>query len=191
MIFAEKYLTLETLKDERRVCQSAGADKVMTVEYQEIVAEHPKMSTMTPQMLALGFLDGSLPEFDFATSFSSYEHDGLGRYRKRPPPPHPHHPVRAFCTLPRKSEQCAACLLACGVLFEQTCNELVSSDGNHVYIILRYGDPLDPVGDIWDVWRISCFVKPEGLLYLGVPTGPDQVNSPSPSSTCVLFMCTV
>ena len=41
----------------------------------------------------------------------------------------------------------------------------------------RYGDPLDPVGDIWDVQRISCFVKPGGLLYLGVPMGPDQVLS--------------
>jgi len=37
---------------------------------------------------------------------------------------------------------------------------------------------VDPVGDIWDVRRISCFVKPGGLLYLGVPIGPDQVPHP-------------
>jgi len=96
---------------------SKGVDKLTTVEYQEIVSEHPKLSTLTPKMLAENFLSGSLPEFDFAVSFSSYEHDGLG----------------------------------------------------------RYGDPVDPVGDIWDVRRISCFVKPGGLLYLGVPIGPDQV----------------
>jgi hypothetical protein len=96
---------------------SKGVDKLTTVEYQEIEAEHPKMSTLTPKQLAEKFLSSKLPEFDFAVSYSSYEHDGLG----------------------------------------------------------RYGDPLDPVGDIWDVQRISCFVKPGGLLYLGVPMGPDQV----------------
>ena len=93
--------------------------KLTTVEYQEINSEHEAISTLTPKQLAETFLSGALPEFDFAVSFSSYEHDGLG----------------------------------------------------------RYGDPIDPWGDIWDVRRISCFVKPGGLLYLGVPMGPDQVQN--------------
>lgn len=96
---------------------SAGVDKVTTVEYQEIRSEHPSISTLTPKELAETWLASKLPQFDFAVSFSSYEHDGLG----------------------------------------------------------RYGDPIDPWGDIWDVHRITCFVKPDGLLFLGVPMGPDQV----------------
>ena len=89
-----------------------------TVEYQEIRSEHPAISTLTPKELAETWLSNKLPEFDFAVSFSSYEHDGLG----------------------------------------------------------RYGDPIDPWGDVWDVQRITCFVKPGGLLYLGLPMGPDQVS---------------
>ena len=57
----------------------AGVKELTTVEYQEIVSEHPQLSTMTPKMLAESFLSDSLPTFDFAVSFSSYEHDGLGR----------------------------------------------------------------------------------------------------------------
>lgn len=92
------------------------------MEYQEIHSQHHAIRTLTPKGLAETFLAGNLPEFDFAVSFSSYEHDGLG----------------------------------------------------------RYGDPVDPWGDIWDVRRITCFVKPGGLLYLGVPMGPDQVTPPTP-----------
>lgn len=96
---------------------SKGVKRLLTVEYQEIHSQHHAMRTLTPKGLAETWLNGNLPEFDFAVSFSSYEHDGLG----------------------------------------------------------RYGDPVDPWGDIWDVRRITCFVKPGGLLYLGVPMGPDQV----------------
>ena len=95
----------------------AGAKKLTTVEYQEIASGHPDHNSLTPRDLASKWLSGSLPEYDFAVSYSSYEHDGLG----------------------------------------------------------RYGDPIDPVGDIWDVRRISCFVRPGGYLFLGVPMGPDQV----------------
>lgn len=96
----------------------AGSKKLLTIEYQEIQSQHPALQALTPRGLAENWLRGSLPVFDFAVSFSSYEHDGLG----------------------------------------------------------RYGDAVDPWGDIWDVQRISCFVKPAGLLYLGVPMGPDQVK---------------
>lgn len=95
-----------------------GAKKLTTVEYNSIISSHPDHNALTPRELATHWLSGSLPEYDFAISYSSYEHDGLG----------------------------------------------------------RYGDPIDPWGDIWDVRRISCFVKPEGYLFLGVPMGPDQVQ---------------
>lgn len=108
---------------------AAGVEKVTTVEYNEISSEHPQLETMTPETLARTWLSNETKDYDFAVSYSSYEHDGLG----------------------------------------------------------RYGDPIDPWGDIWDVQRVGCLIKPQGLFYLGVPVGSDQVrwtssNLPSESS---------
>lgn len=54
----------------------------------------------------------STAQWDFAFTYSSYEHDGLG----------------------------------------------------------RYGDPLNPSGDIESVQKVRCQLKPGGLLFIGVPT---------------------
>ncbi|VDN54187.1 unnamed protein product [Dracunculus medinensis] len=35
----------------------------------------------------------------------------------------------------------------------------------------RYGDPLDPVGDIREIRKIHCLLKKDGLLFLGLPIG--------------------
>lgn len=104
----------------------AGVDRVTTIEYNEIQSEHPQLITMTPESLARSWLSNMTKLYDFAASYSSYEHDGLG----------------------------------------------------------RYGDPVDPWGDIWDVRRVGCLIKPKGLLYLGVPVGTDQVNLYHFSSRC-------
>uniref|UniRef100_A0A914XFF9 DUF268 domain-containing protein n=1 Tax=Plectus sambesii TaxID=2011161 RepID=A0A914XFF9_9BILA len=39
----------------------------------------------------------------------------------------------------------------------------------------RYGDPLDPNGDLREVDKIRCLLKAGGLLYIGLPSGQDQV----------------
>ncbi|KHJ93901.1 hypothetical protein OESDEN_06176 [Oesophagostomum dentatum] len=39
----------------------------------------------------------------------------------------------------------------------------------------RYGDPLDPIGDLREVWKITCLLKPGGYFFLGVPTGQDAI----------------
>lgn len=39
----------------------------------------------------------------------------------------------------------------------------------------RYGDPLDPFGDIKEMRKLRCLLKPGGLFFLGVPTGPDTI----------------
>ena len=117
-VFGAEYIS-RARKGSNLDSRSSGAKKLTTVEYNEIVSSHPDHNSLTPRELASHWLSGSLPEYDFAVSYSSYEHDGLG----------------------------------------------------------RYGDPIDPWGDVWDVRRISCFVKPEGYLFLGVPMGPDQVSS--------------
>ncbi|KAK6746616.1 hypothetical protein RB195_000099 [Necator americanus] len=39
----------------------------------------------------------------------------------------------------------------------------------------RYGDPLDPIGDLREIWKITCFLKSKGYFYLGIPRGQDSV----------------
>ena len=41
----------------------------------------------------------------------------------------------------------------------------------------RYGDALNPWGDILAVARAWCVTKPDGFLYIGVPTGRDLIVS--------------
>lgn len=41
----------------------------------------------------------------------------------------------------------------------------------------RYGDALNPWGDILAVARAWCVTKPGGFLYLGLPTGTDNIMS--------------
>ena len=41
----------------------------------------------------------------------------------------------------------------------------------------RYGDALNPWGDILAVARAWCVTKPGGFLYLGLPTGKDLIHS--------------
>ena len=41
----------------------------------------------------------------------------------------------------------------------------------------RYGDALNPWGDILAVARAWCVTKPDGFLYIGVPTGQDLLGS--------------
>lgn len=39
----------------------------------------------------------------------------------------------------------------------------------------RYGDPIDPNGDLLALQQIQCLLKPEGFLFLGIPIGQDLV----------------
>jgi len=38
----------------------------------------------------------------------------------------------------------------------------------------RYGDPLDPNGDIKAAKQVHCMIKPDGLFFLGLPTSNDD-----------------
>jgi hypothetical protein len=40
----------------------------------------------------------------------------------------------------------------------------------------RYGDPLNPNGDIEALQQIHCMLKPGGLLFLGLPTSMDGAS---------------
>ena len=95
------------------IALEAGARSVHTVEYADIRTTHPQLSSSHPEVLE----ELMHRRFDFAASYSSIEHDGLG----------------------------------------------------------RYGDSLDPFGDLKTMAKLSCLVKPGGLLFLGLPWGPDQV----------------
>uniref|UniRef100_A0A0K0DPY2 DUF268 domain-containing protein n=1 Tax=Angiostrongylus cantonensis TaxID=6313 RepID=A0A0K0DPY2_ANGCA len=39
----------------------------------------------------------------------------------------------------------------------------------------RYGDATDPIGDLREVWKVLCLLKPGGTFYLGLPRGADSV----------------
>jgi len=57
-----------------------GAGNVTTLEYATITTELPNMAAYTPYDYADKYLKGEVKKFDFAASFSSIEHSGLGRY---------------------------------------------------------------------------------------------------------------
>lgn len=94
-----------------------GAREVITIEYNPIIVSYPRLLTRHPSDVARSYLDEDWEEVDFAFTFSSLEHDGLG----------------------------------------------------------RYGDPLDPFGDLESLARIRCLLKPGGFLFLAVPTAPDAM----------------
>ena len=92
-----------------------GASRLTTIEYTKtdcpgsIYCE--KIKVITPSEADALSSSGALGPFDFAVSYSSNEHSGLG----------------------------------------------------------RYGDSIDPFGDIEAIQKVACVLKPGGLLYLAVP----------------------
>jgi hypothetical protein len=87
-----------------------GASKVTTVEYGRIHSDYNKIRSLLPTEFALEHLLGMSEEFDFAITYSSVEHSGLG----------------------------------------------------------RYGDTLDPFGDLVAIAQAHCALKENGLLCIAV-----------------------
>jgi len=87
-----------------------GAEHVYVVDYNKPVCEHDKITVMTHEELAKSGI-----KTDVAISFSSFEHDGLG----------------------------------------------------------RYGDPLNPNGDLKAMQVAREYLRDDGFLFLGVPQGKD------------------
>ncbi|GHT02185.1 hypothetical protein AGMMS50276_31880 [Synergistales bacterium] len=87
-----------------------NAEKVYVVDYNKPICDHEKI-----EVFGHGELELSQIRTDFAFSYSSFEHSGLG----------------------------------------------------------RYGDPLDPFGDIKAMSDAHRFLKQDGILFLGVPLGED------------------
>lgn len=99
-----------------------GARRVTTIEYKEIKllyqrADGLEISTYTVTQAHAMFLKGQWEEVDMMVSFSSLEHDGLG----------------------------------------------------------RYGDPLNPEGDLRSMERLSCLLKKNGKFFLAVPVADDAI----------------
>jgi hypothetical protein len=88
----------------------AGARHMTTVEYGRITSPHPRFSTVTPPNLAATMI-ANPRAWDFAFTYSSLEHSGLG----------------------------------------------------------RYGDALNPWGDMEAAVQTWCLLKPGGLFFLGLP----------------------
>lgn len=90
-----------------------NASSVTTIEYATILSNVPRLFTITPTNFVRQQKKSKKQRqiFDSVWSYSSLEHDGLGRYR----------------------------------------------------------DPLNPYGDLQTMIKISCILKPGGLLFLSVP----------------------
>eukprot|EP00474_Spongospora_subterranea_P009935 CRZ10393.1 hypothetical protein [Spongospora subterranea] len=95
----------------------AGSGPILTVEFGKIVSEHPMISTMVPKEFTEKFLNGAIKPFDYGISFSSLEHDGLG----------------------------------------------------------RYGDILNPIGDLQSMAKALSYIKPGGFFFLGLMNGDDSL----------------
>lgn len=92
-----------------------GARTVTTIEYNRIVTNVPNLFMITPNLYVAAqknATDKTIQLFDSVWSYSSIEHDGLGRYT----------------------------------------------------------DPINPYDDLQTMTKISCMLKPGGLLFLAVPT---------------------
>ena len=87
-----------------------GAEHVYVVDYNKPVCEHEKITVFNHEELLRSGI-----KTDVAISFSSFEHDGLG----------------------------------------------------------RYGDPLNPNGDIEAMSAVRNFLRDDGFMFLGVPQGQD------------------
>lgn len=92
------------------ICLSFLANSTTTVDFNPPKADDPRM-----RIWSIADLDASTEVFDAILSYSSLEHDGLG----------------------------------------------------------RYGDPMNPFGDLQRMRKLMGLIKPQGKLYLGVPNGPD------------------
>lgn len=92
------------------ICLSFGANSTLTVDFTTPLSAHARVRSMS-----IPELDATDQTFDAVFSYSSLEHDGLG----------------------------------------------------------RYGDPINPNGDLERMNKLRGLVRPGGKLYLGVPTGPD------------------
>jgi len=57
-----------------------GAAQVVTVEYGRIEQSHPQLTTLLPSEVVAQYNAQTWRPVDFAVSFSSVEHSGLGRY---------------------------------------------------------------------------------------------------------------
>ncbi|KAG5178487.1 hypothetical protein JKP88DRAFT_269090 [Tribonema minus] len=84
---------------------------IMTVEYGALTCDHPKIETKLVSEFTQGVLNGDIAPFDWAISYSSLEHDGMG----------------------------------------------------------RYGDVLNPDGDLHSMAKALTYVKPGGMFLLAVP----------------------
>ncbi|TPX64634.1 hypothetical protein SpCBS45565_g05735 [Spizellomyces sp. 'palustris'] len=95
-----------------------GAEHVTTLEFGSIDSKHPQITTFTPKQFSSGFIQGTIHPFDFVFTYSSLEHDGLG----------------------------------------------------------RYGDNLNPSGDLQTMAKMLTVVKPGGFMFIGVPCCFDRLD---------------
>eukprot|EP01041_Mallomonas_annulata_P010656 gene10656-22242_t len=127
----------------------AGAAHLTTIEYMRIRTDHPQLTAITPEQSASLYLNNKWEHVDFAFSYSSLEHDGLGRYGD---------PLNPFADLEDVAK--IYCLLKPGgILFLGFAvgPDSIVWNGQRIYgkyrlrPILQYWNPIDLIGDYADV----------------------------------------
>lgn len=177
---------------------AAGAATVTTVDYRDPSYRHPKL-----RFLHIDELSKGTESFDVAVSYSSFEHDGLGRYgdplhpnadlirmqqvssRKGPVPTRK--PGIAGCLVGTEARGKPSTLLVMRILraaasWLGTCCPL--------FLLLSPPSPSSGcfLGTLWckslqcysvlvpvNLWQAKNIVKPGGLMFLGVPNGKDYL----------------
>ncbi|CAI5524367.1 unnamed protein product, partial [Closterium sp. Naga37s-1] len=127
------------------ICLGFDAHAITTVDFNRPVASHPKL-----RQLVVGELEGSSETWDAAVSFSSLEHDGLGRYGD---------PINPNGDLQRMQKHSSP-----SYPFTSQCHAVGGSFHARPF-------PATPVVPR----QIKGLLKPGGLLFLGVPTGNDTL----------------
>lgn len=99
---------------------------------------------MHPMEAARDYLAKNFTQVDFIFSYSSLEHDGLGRYGD---------PINPFADL---------------VCFAYRVPTTV---------VDRKLPHLSTLAMQESIARAQCMLKPDGVLFLGFPVGPDQISN--------------
>lgn len=122
--------------------------------------DHSRIVTLQPAQVDVAALG-----FDIAISASSFDHDGLGRCRA--------------CAMPLclSVSPCSLFLLSSALLYCPT-PFFFSFQLPCVLFLMqrtRYGDPLDPEGDLKAMRTAKCMLREGGLLLVSVPVGTDLI----------------
>ena len=128
---------------------AAGAKSVVALEYDQINSQHPDITTVTPDEFKKQYFANTLGIFDSIVTFSFVERVEGSSDRS----------IRSKVSTRRKY-----------IVERQTLLLLCPQIG----LERHYGDALNPWGDVLEIARARCVIKPGGSLVIGGVYGTDK-----------------